>query len=71
MGRLAPISPSNLIRRLLAFGWEGPRQGGKHRYMQNGSERVYIPNEHGAVISVGTMRGILRDAGISVEEWNG
>ena len=69
MGRLAPLSPSDLIRRLREFGWQGPRQGRKHRYMEKGSGRLYIPNEHGAVISVGAVRGILREAGIALDDW--
>ena len=37
--------------------------------MQKGSLKVHIPGEHRGDISVALQREILRQAAISVEEW--
>jgi hypothetical protein len=37
--------------------------------MQRGQLKVRIPGEHGADVSIGLQREILRQAGITAEEW--
>lgn len=39
--------------------------------MYRGEQRITIPNPHRGSISVGLIRAILRQAGISVEDWEG
>ncbi len=51
MGRLAPISVRELIRKLREFGWEGPYHKGKHPHMVQNGRRLKIPNPHGTDIS--------------------
>jgi len=69
--RLAPISRRNFIKRLRRLGWEGPLSGGKHEFMVKGPQKLPIPNPHlGGQISVAKLREILREIGISPEEWN-
>ena len=67
--RLAPVSHRDLIRRMR---WKGPIQGSKHPYMTKGSIDVRIPNPHSHQdVGIGLLRGILREARISRNEWLG
>ena len=43
--------------------------GGKHQYMVRGEVRVVLPNPHQGDISRDLLARILRQAGISREEW--
>jgi predicted RNA binding protein YcfA (HicA-like mRNA interferase family) len=64
-----PIKRSDLIRNLRKLGFEGPYTGGKHQYMVRGEVRVVLPNLHQGDISRDLLARILRQAGISREEW--
>jgi predicted RNA binding protein YcfA (HicA-like mRNA interferase family) len=59
-----------MIRKFHALGWEGPVKGGKHRFMVKGKRKQKIPNPHGEDIGVTLLSEILRQAGISHDEWN-
>jgi predicted RNA binding protein YcfA (HicA-like mRNA interferase family) len=67
---LRPISRRELIVKLRTLGFLGPRAGSKHGFMVKGTLKVRIPNPHGSDISVELLRLILRQAGITPEEWN-
>jgi len=67
--RLTPITNRELIKRLRALEWEGPYPGGKHQYMIRGAMKLPVPNPHGGVLSVGMVSEILRETGISREDW--
>ncbi|NCO41612.1 MAG: type II toxin-antitoxin system HicA family toxin [Armatimonadetes bacterium] len=69
MPRLTPLSRREVIRKLRAAGWTGPEPGGRHRTMHKGSRSVLVPNPHGRDVSIGLMRKIIRDSGLTVEEW--
>jgi predicted RNA binding protein YcfA (HicA-like mRNA interferase family) len=69
MPSLDPVSRRELIRKLKALGFEGPFPGGKHQWMRRGGLRLTIPNPHGGVIDPGFIRRMLRQAGITPEEW--
>ncbi|MCW5961225.1 MAG: type II toxin-antitoxin system HicA family toxin [Pyrinomonadaceae bacterium] len=69
MPSLAPIKQKDLIRNLRKLGWEGPFSGGKHPQMQNGSRTLTVPNPHRGDISIPLLRRILRQAEISIEDW--
>jgi predicted RNA binding protein YcfA (HicA-like mRNA interferase family) len=64
-----PISRSELIRTLRKAGFEGPFSGTKHQFMQKGERTVRIPNPHQGDIGKGLLNQILKQAGISREEW--
>jgi predicted RNA binding protein YcfA (HicA-like mRNA interferase family) len=51
------------------LGFEGPFSGKKHEYMRKGNIRIIIPNPHGRDIGPVLLRQILKQAGISIEEW--
>jgi predicted RNA binding protein YcfA (HicA-like mRNA interferase family) len=63
------IGRRDLIRYLRAFGFEGPYAGGKHQYMIGGEIKLSIPNPHQGDISRDFLARILRQAGISSDEW--
>jgi predicted RNA binding protein YcfA (HicA-like mRNA interferase family) len=64
-----PIKRSELIRRLRRLGWDGPYQKGKHPFMIRAGVRLTIPNPHRGDIDWSLASRILREAGISPEQW--
>jgi predicted RNA binding protein YcfA (HicA-like mRNA interferase family) len=69
MLEVSPCSREELVRRLRKLGFDGPYSGGKHSYMKRGRYRQTIPNPHGKDISSHFIKEILKQAGISTEEW--
>lgn len=70
MHKLSPVSRRDLIRRLRNLGAIGPFQGKRHQYMVRGIDTIIIPNpHHGDEIGVDLLSKILRDGGISRDEW--
>lgn len=57
------------MQRLRSLGFEGPFAGGKHPLMVRGGVRQTIPNYHDAEIGVDLLSRILRQAGVTREEW--
>lgn len=65
------ISRKELISKFIALGFDGPFSGGKHQFMKRGSRKIRIPNTHGSGdIHISLVKEILRQAGISKEEWD-
>jgi len=64
------LSRKDLIRKFRTLGYSGPFSGGKHQFMIKGSQKIRIPNPHVGDISVSLVKEILRQAGISFEEWD-
>ena len=64
------LSRRDLIRRLAAFGFEGPFSGGKHQFMRKGKLKLRVPNPHGGDCSDGRMRRIIRQTEISEADWD-
>ena len=50
-------------------GFDGPYFGGEHQYMVRGQARLRVRNPHQGDIGRGLLARILRQAGISREEW--
>jgi predicted RNA binding protein YcfA (HicA-like mRNA interferase family) len=69
MTRLAPVTWSDLVRRLRALGFVGPYAGGRHPQMRRDDVTVIIPNPHEADIGVGLLTRLLRQAGVTREDW--
>lgn len=67
---MKPLSRHELIRRLRSFGFEGPFSGGRHSFMKHGQFKLRIPNPHAGDISVPLLKEILKQAGISEDEWD-
>lgn len=66
---VAPLSRKELIRKFKTLGYSGPFSGGKHQFMIKGKQKIRIPNPHTGDIDVSLLKEILRQAGISPEEW--
>lgn len=69
MARLSPVSRRQLIQRLKKLGFEGPYAGGRHEFMLRGETRLILPNPHRGVVSADLLMHLLRQAGITREEW--
>lgn len=67
---LKPPSRRELVRRLKTRGFEGPYPSGKHQWVRRGSVRIIVPDPHGSDIDPSLTRRILRQGGISEDEWN-
>jgi len=64
------ISRKELIRKFKKLGFQGPFSGGRHQFMIKGRQKIRIPNPHkGQDVHVSLLKEILRQAGISLEEW--
>lgn len=70
MPRLTPLKPREVIDKLRHLGYDGPYPGGRHSRMVNLSTGHIIPIPiHGSKdVSIGLIRAIVREIGISVEE---
>ncbi len=64
------ISWRKLVQKFRRLGWDGPYAGGRHLFMSKGSAKVHIPNPHHGDISVHLVIEILRQSGISKQEWD-
>ena len=71
MAGLKPVSWREFVRRMRELGFDGPYSGGRHPQMRRGNVTVIIPNPHEGEISVGFLTRLLRQAGITREEWLG
>lgn len=69
MTRLAPVDRRDLIQRLRRLGFEGPYAGGRHEFMVRGPVRLVLPNPHRQAISADLLTRLLRQAGVTREEW--
>ena len=70
MTRLRSVSRREIVRRLRKLGFDGPFIGGHHEFMERGDRRVIVPNPHRGNPSVDLLARILRQAGVSAEEWH-
>ena len=70
MPPLPIISASDCIAALRRFGYEVARQKGSHvRLTCEGRAPVSVPMHKGKTLKRGTLRSILREADLSVEEF--
>lgn len=71
MPRLSPLKARDVIRKLRALGYLGPVAGGRHMHMYHigRDHTIPIPMHGSKDIDVPMIRTIIREAGITVEEW--
>lgn len=69
--KLPRVTAEKLIRALKRAGFQEHRQRGSHLHMRRAADgkRVSIPVHKGRIVRIGTLRGILRDAQISIDEF--
>jgi predicted RNA binding protein YcfA (HicA-like mRNA interferase family) len=65
--KLPRVSGAETVRRLERLGFAVVRQRGSHLVMRRGASGCVVPTHR--EIKVGTLAGILRQAGVSVEEF--
>ncbi len=66
---LKPVSRREFIKKLRQSGFIGPFSGGKHQFMKRGGFKICIPNPHGKEIGVALLKQIIKDLGISDDEF--
>jgi len=62
-------SRREVVRRLRRLGFDGPFPGGRHEVMVRGRLKLFLPNPHGGELSTGLVTRLLKEAGVSEEEW--
>jgi len=69
--KLPRVDCQDLVRALKRAGFVEQRQRGSHLHMKRESDgkRVTVPIHKGRVVPIGTLRAILRDADISIDEF--
>ncbi len=67
MPKLPRISGPEIVRALQRLGFEVARQRGSHVVMRRGASGCVVPNHR--EVKVGTLAGLLRQAGVSAEEF--
>ncbi|MEK7209165.1 MAG: type II toxin-antitoxin system HicA family toxin [Patescibacteria group bacterium] len=67
---LKNISWRKLVQKFRHLGFSGPYSGGRHLFMIKNELKVRIPNLHHGDISRHLLAEILRQANISLENWN-
>lgn len=63
------VKRRDLIRTLRALGFEGPESGGRHEFMIRGGLVLTIPNPHGRDVGIDLLARVLRQAGVTREDW--
>lgn len=69
MPRLTSVTRRELVRRLRLLGFDGPFVGGRHEFMLRGTRRLILPNPHRGDIGIDLLVRLLRQAGVTREEW--
>lgn len=69
MPKLPRLSGQDAIRVLESMGFRQVRQRGSHVVMRRGDDGCVIPLHK--ELAIGTLRGALRQAGVSPEEFLG
>lgn len=69
MGKLRPVAWKEFVSRMKELGFEGPFFGGKHPKMKRQDLTVIIPNRHESEIGVGFLTRLLKQAGVSKDQW--
>jgi len=69
--KLPRVDCQQLIRALKRAGYEEQRQRGSHLHLrrERDGKRVTVPVHKGRPVPIGTLRSILRDADISIDEF--
>jgi predicted RNA binding protein YcfA (HicA-like mRNA interferase family) len=69
MGRLANISGQEAAKAFEKAGWQPLGQVGSHLVMVKAGIRVNLSIPQHKELSVGTLRALIRNAGMSVDEF--
>lgn len=67
------MSWREIVRRFRNLGFDGPiyrKSKADHPFMVKGSLKAKIPNKHGKDIDGALIDRVIKQAGISKDEWN-
>lgn len=67
MPKLPRVSGAQAVRALERLGFAVARQRGSHIVMRRGSTGCVVPNHR--ELKTGTLAGLLKQAGVSVEDF--
>ncbi|PIP44271.1 MAG: hypothetical protein COX17_02255 [Deltaproteobacteria bacterium CG23_combo_of_CG06-09_8_20_14_all_60_8] len=68
MSKLPHVSGATVVRVLERLGFEKLRQSGSHVIMRRGLKGCVVPMH--SEVKVGTLAGVLRQAGVSPDEFS-
>lgn len=66
--RLPRITAAQLVRALKRDGWIEVRQKGSHITLQRSGKVVTVPMHASVTLSYGTLKSILKQAGLTVDD---
>ena len=66
--RLLPVSGKQMVKVFTKVGFQIDRQRGSHIVMSKGDIMLVIPDHE--TVAKGTERALIKDAGLTVEEFN-
>ena len=70
MSKLSPVNPDRLIKKLEKIGFIKIRQSGNHVVMRHSDGKwTTIPRHKGKDVAKGTLAKILKDIGLTYEEF--
>ena len=69
MPKLPVLSGAEIVRALEKLGFEQVRQRGSHVVLRRGGSGTVVPLHR--PVKIGTLAGILRQAGVSQDEFIG
>ncbi len=69
MPQLPVLSGREVVRVLEGFGWQVARQRGSHIIMVKPGENVTLSVPDHKEIAKGTLRSLIRSAGLTVEQF--
>lgn len=69
MGKFGNISGKEAVRAFVRAGWQTMGQVGSHVVMTKTGERANLSIPQHKELSVGTLRALIRAAGLSVDEF--
>lgn len=69
MGKLANISGKEAVKAFGRAGWIGAGQVGSHYVMTKQGERANLSIPQHKELSTGTLRALIRAAGMTVEQF--
>ncbi len=70
MPPFGPVKRKDMIRYFGQLGFEGPYSGGKHQFMIKDDITIRLPNPHQSDVGKELLSRILRQAGISRDDWS-
>lgn len=69
MPKLPSYKAREVLGILFAHGFEKVRTSGSHIRLRKGMRYVTVPYHEGKTIPIGTMRSIVRQSGLSIDDF--